>query len=233
MKYRRCRLAAVCLLWGCLVLLPVVGSAQAESGSTEPKPDAQPAPPALVALQCPEGMVLIPSTSSVLTPSGKPLEAFCIDVFEHPNDPGEMPALNITWIEAEALCMNQGKTICTAQEWMAACSGPHGYLYPYGDTYQPETCNTEQEWLLNGSKAFPSHTYPGCVSGYGVMDMSGNVSEWVAGDGDEALIYGGSFVSGRFSSCKSYYTLPKSQRYIFNGVRCCVKSKTAEGSVKP
>ena len=190
----------------------------------------QPVTPSLV---CPQGMVLIPSTPSVLGPSGKPLEAFCIDTFEYPNIPGSLPSYNVTWIEAESLCFKEGKRLCSPQEWRAACSSPLGFLYPYGNAYQPETCNTEGEWMMNGSRTVHSGAFPGCMSGYGVVDMSGNVSEWTASEGDAATIHGGSFVSGRFSSCKSFYSLSKTQKYIFNGLRCCTGPTAIETDSQP
>jgi len=171
-------------------------------------------------LTCPAGMALIPMLK---LQNGKQLDAFCIDIFEYPNVLGSMPASGITWIEAEAMCFKKCKRLCKPDEWQAACSGPLGLLYPYGNTYQPDRCNTEGEWMMNGSKVVVSGAFSGCVSGYGVIDMSGNVSEWTAGEGDKARIYGGSFVSGRYSSCASFYTLTKTRRYAFNGVRCCMK----------
>ncbi len=219
--------AAVVLLLG-LTALPLVSVAQEAAAAEEEAVQAHGA-----SLSCPQGMVLIPSTPSVLAPSGEPLMAFCIDVLEYPNVLGSMPVYDVTWIEAEAFCLKEGKRLCTPVEWRAACSGPRGFLYPYGNAYQPDTCNTEGEWMMNGTKAVFSGAYPGCMSGYGVVDMSGNVSEWTASEGDDATICGGSFVSGRFSSCKSLYSLSKTQRYIFNGVRCCTKPTAAETGDQP
>jgi len=220
----RFRQVAVLLLQLGVMALPVASLSQGATGA---------AAPGAASLSCPQGTVLIPSRASALAPSGKPLKAFCIDVFEYPNVLGAMPVYDVTWVEAEALCFKEGKRLCTPTEWRAACSGPHGLRYPYGATYQPATCNTESEWMMNGSKAVLSGAFPGCVNGSGVFDMSGNVSEWTAGDGEVATIHGGSFVSGRFSSCKSLYTLSKTERYVFNGVRCCTQPIAAETGSPP
>jgi len=213
---------AVFLLLAGVMALPVVSLAQEEAVLPE-----------AASLSCPQGMILIPSTPSVLAPSGAPLKAFCIDVFEFPNVLGSVPRYDISWIEAESLCFEDGKRLCSPGEWQAACSGPLGFLYPYGNVYQPETCNTQGEWMMNGSKTVLSGAFPGCMSGYGLADMSGNVSEWTASEGDGATIHGGSFVSGRFSSCKSFYSLSKTQRYIFNGVRCCMQPTASETGDQP
>ena len=220
----RFRQVAVLLLQLGVMALPVAGLPQAATGA---------AAPGAASVSCPQGTVLIPSRASALARSGKPLKAFCIDVFEYPNVLGGMPNYDVTWVEAEALCMKEGKRLCTPGEWRAACSGTHGFLYPYGATYQPAACNTESEWTMNGSNAVLSGAFPACVNDYGVFDMSGNVSEWTASDGEVATINGGSFVSGRFSSCRSFYTLSKTERYVFNGVRCCAQPIAAETGSRP
>lgn len=169
-------------------------------------------------LGCPEGMVLVPAARSS---AGKLLSPFCIDIFEYPNIPGEMPVYNISWIEAQSLCAKQGKRLCKVWEWQTACAGPQKLAYPYANSYHPDACNTEQEWMMNASKVFPAGTFSACISGYGAYDMSGNVAEWTASSEKTAKVLGGSWVSGRFSSCKSFYVLEKTTSYQFNGVRCC------------
>ncbi|HUT03276.1 MAG TPA: SUMF1/EgtB/PvdO family nonheme iron enzyme [bacterium] len=199
------------------------GSAQGQEGPAAA--DSATTDTSGASLMCPAGMVLV---RTLKLQNEKQLDAFCIDILEYPNVSGSMPAHGITWIEAEAMCFKEGKRLCKPAEWQAACSGPLGLLYPYGNTYQQDRCNTEGEWMMNGSKVVVSGAFPGCMSGYGVVDMSGNISEWTAGEGDKARIYGGSFLSGRYSSCTSFYTLTKTRRYVFNGVRCCMKPAAGE-----
>ena len=201
----------------CLFGQPMIGFGQDETAAPDAPETLEERIPT-VSLICPPGMALVPSMK---IRDGEMQEAFCIDLFEYPNEIGVMPILDISWIEAESLCFKAGKRLCTSGEWQSACQGPAQTAYPYGVSYFPETCNTEQEWMMNGSKAFPSGTFPGCVSGYGVLDMSGNVSEWTTSDTESAVIFGGSWLSGRFSTCRSSYTLDKSVRYVFNGARCC------------
>ena len=75
--------------------------------------------PTLVAADV-EGMVLID-------------DAFYIDMYEYPNQRGTLPKVDVTWGEAESLCAEQGKRLCTEQEWQKACTGPQNFAYSYGD----------------------------------------------------------------------------------------------------
>lgn len=104
-----------------------------------PPPDAAPpdaAPP------CPPDMLLTGTT--------------CMDRYEAPNRDGEPPLVMYTFVEAEDWCIARGKRLCFDDEWTAACAGPEGLAYPYGDTHMPGVCNDEETWrvydqsLLNG-----------------------------------------------------------------------------------
>ena len=107
------------------------------------------------------------------------VEGFCIDRYEYPNERGEKPRVFVTWPDAKALCEEQGKRLCTEDEWTKACAGPEGRLFPYGDTWQAETCNDEVD-VGDESGRGESGSWRGCVSQYGVYDLQGNVSEWVS-----------------------------------------------------
>ncbi len=99
-------------------------------------------------------------------------KGFLIDVFEHPNLEGAAPTFGVTYAEAEGLCAEQGKRLCTAEEWERACKGPRSQIYSYGDFYDPEHCGQGVE------DPAPSGTRSLCRSEYGVFDMSGGFREW-------------------------------------------------------
>jgi formylglycine-generating enzyme required for sulfatase activity len=89
---------------------------------------------------------------------------------------GSIPSANVTWYQAKRGCENAGKRLCTTAEWRAACAGPQGRAFPYGDVYEPSFCN--------GHVPAPGGTWPtgggaSCEGGVaGLFDFSGNVSEW-------------------------------------------------------
>lgn len=124
--------------------------------------------------------------------------AVCMDKFEWPNRAGAPPAVMDRFVEAEAKCQSVGKRLCSEAEWELACEGPQERLYPYGDAYDKTACNTDKPykpvseaklassnaaiWQREAKRVWqgePSGSFPKCESPYGVMDMTGNVEEWV------------------------------------------------------
>ena len=45
---------------------------------------------------------------------------------------------------ASSWCEARGKRLCFDDEWTAACAGPEGWSYPYGDTHEPGLCNDDK-----------------------------------------------------------------------------------------
>jgi formylglycine-generating enzyme required for sulfatase activity len=89
------------------------------------------------------------------------------------------PVYGVTYFGAKQACEQWGKSLCTLEAWELACGGPDDLLYPYGNTFEMDVCNSE---TLDCD--FPSvkeiGSYPQCEGGYpGIFDMSGNVGEWV------------------------------------------------------
>ena len=124
--------------------------------------------------------------------------AYCIDRYEAPNTPNEYPLVMESAVTAEKWCIDRSKRLCTEDEWERACSGPQGFAYPYGNTYEDARCADEKAWILKDEptitmwpdkpamgevtrlyQAEKSGTRARCVSGYGAFDMTGNVEEWV------------------------------------------------------
>ena len=110
---------------------------------------------------------------------------FWIDRYEYPNVEGEMPRVDVTWLEASNLCAARGQRLCTEQEWELACRGPGHFVYGYGPDFEPERCNTpfrdaDGNWVRDRGTA-PSGAHADCGNDYGVRDMIGNVWEWTDG----------------------------------------------------
>ncbi len=60
-------------------------------------------------------------------------------------------------------------------EWEKAARGTAGRIYPWGNTFKAEYCNSRE---LGLGDMTPVGIFPGGASPYGVLGLSGNVWEW-------------------------------------------------------
>ncbi len=91
----------------------------------------------------------------------------------------DYPVVNVTWDQANAYCQWAGKRLPGEAQWEYAASGPENLNWPWGDTFRVD--------LLPAAEADtqPVGSYPEGVSPFGVHDLAGNASEWVADDFDQ------------------------------------------------
>lgn len=180
------------------------------------------------------------------------------------------PQAYISRVESAAACKSAGKRLCSRSEWIRACEGPRHYLYPYGHKAKAGSCNSgklhllpqlfgdnARAWkydetfnspLLNQEPGYlaKAGAYAGCASAVGVLDLVGNLHEWVSDTVDEELVAkldtekverrkqpwqpgNGIFMGGFFSTTNElgagcYYTTiahePAYHDYS-TGFRCC------------
>ncbi|MBI3828913.1 MAG: protein kinase [Planctomycetes bacterium] len=148
--------------------------------------------------------------------------SFCIDRYEYPNKAGEVPMTNVSKMEAEKHCADDGKQLCTWAQWSAACMAKQHFRgFSYGSDSKGGTCNTD------GDGVKPAGSFSNCYNEIGAYDMNGNASEWTQ-DGDEggAFQAGGNFKSGKdAASCKDTDRTvgAKDKRSALVGFRCCMK----------
>lgn len=116
---------------------------------------------------------------------------------EHFGDPAykNYPVVLISYYRAKTYCewRNNGTRLPTGDEWEKAARGKLvEQTYPWGN-YPPscelDAINGTNYFGCNSSDAFPVMSFG--ANGYGLFDMSGNVSEWV--DEGNKLIRGGSW----------------------------------------
>src|SRR5262249_50429890 len=85
-----------------------------------------------------------------------------------------------------------GARRCTEWEWERAARGADGRFFARGDTLRPGDVNIDDAYAVDAEQmgADEVGSFAGDVSLFGVLDLDGNVGEWVAG-GPGRLARGG------------------------------------------
>ena len=90
----------------------------------------------------------------------------------------DLPAVYVTWFNAQKYCTWVGGSLPTEAQWEKAARGSGAArIYPWGDQ-DPNPSMLNFNSLLGITTI--SGSYPTGASPYGVLDMAGNVRQWVA-----------------------------------------------------
>jgi formylglycine-generating enzyme required for sulfatase activity len=172
------------------------------------------------------------------TPPGQIKSFAGYDYYGNP-DFDDYPVVYVNWNQAVSYCGWRKARLPTEAEWEKAARGTDGRLYPWGEECDCTRANYGGTSGCAGDIAKVG-SYPEGASPYGLLDMSGNVWEWVndwyldifyqdsplknpkgPSSGERRIVRGGSWNAGAVllrAANRQYFSPSYSDGYL--GLRC-------------
>lgn len=94
---------------------------------------------------------------------------------QYPEGRAQYPVVLVTLKNAKAYASWANKDLPNELQWEKAARGTDGRVYPWGNHFDRDRCNTPEGGLNDTSRV---EKYPMGESPYGCYDMTGNVWEW-------------------------------------------------------
>ena len=115
--------------------------------------------------------------------------------------PATLASHPVTWVsleDARAYAAWAGKRLPTDMEWQWAAQGGDGRGWPWGNDFDPASCNADSP------STTPVDAFPSNISPFGVADLVGNVWEWIDAESTDGwhrwtFLRGGSYYAARGS----------------------------------